>query len=188
MNFTYRINLQILNTHCVLGWDLSTIQRSSFSQKNLCDAVDKYIIILILIRCYVLDKGSRWNPIVGGFLILSLCARVCEFASMIYSNLIPIARTVYTPMVHAPSFPLYTSLPPPSSSSSSSPPLHPIGFNNKTTDCVIKTTSINHKRNAYTGRPTKKKKNLFSHQYIRIIIIICMCAALWKTRRMIYII
>lgn len=60
MNFTYRINLQILNTHCVRGRDLSTTQRSSFSQKNLCDAVDKYIIIiLILIRCYVLDKGSR---------------------------------------------------------------------------------------------------------------------------------
>lgn len=67
--------------------------------------------------------------------------------------------------------PPYTSLlpPPPPPSSSSPPPtsapLHPAGFNNKTTDCVIKTTSINHKRNAYTGRPTEK--NLFSHQYYK---------------------
>lgn len=70
-------------------------------------------------------------------------------------------------------------------SSLSSSPLHPAGFNNKTTDCVIKTTSINH-----TRVPVGWPKKIFSHRrihcerpiawFIRAALIIGFPNTLWS--------
>lgn len=79
-------------------------------------------------------------------------ACMCAFArAMIYSNLIPIEPTVQLaslpPTVYIVAVVVIVTTTSPRRL-----------YNNKTTDCVIKTTSINHKCSAYTGRPTKKKK------------------------------
>lgn len=107
----------------------------------------------------------RWCFFATSF---STCQRVCICVNDLLQFDSYRSRRIYARLwcnLPHPPFSSYTSLPSPPPSSSSPPPpapapLHPTGFNNKTTDCVIKTTSINHKRNAYTGRPTEKKSLL----------------------------
>jgi len=98
-------------------------------------------------------------------LFLYTCQRVCICVNDLLQFDSYRSRCIYTRLwcnLPHPPFPSYTSLPPSPSSPPppASVPLHATGFNNKTTDCLIKTTSINHKRNAYTGRPTQKKSLL----------------------------
>jgi len=64
-----------------------------------------------------------------------------------------------------------------------STPLCPVDFNNnKTTDCMIKTTSINHKR---VYRSVDRKKSSPTNIYMYICMCVCVYS-LWKTHRVIY--